>query len=62
MLRAQRAVPRVPPRVLALASRAMATRGFTRWAFDHYLEVAPPSFVTPRAGTAPSRCAAALAA
>ena len=26
MLRAQRAVPRVPPRVLALASRAMATR------------------------------------
>ena len=31
---------------LALASRAMATRRFTHWAFDHYLEVAPPSFVT----------------
>ena len=46
MLRAQRAVPRVPPRALALASRAMATRRFTHWAFDHYLEVAPPSFVT----------------
>jgi menaquinone-9 beta-reductase len=46
MLRAQRAVPRVPPRVLALASRAMATRAFTRWAFDHYLAVAPPGFVT----------------
>jgi flavin-dependent dehydrogenase len=46
MLRAQRAVPRVPPRALALASRAMATRAFTHWAFDHYLEVAPPSFVT----------------
>jgi hypothetical protein len=36
----------VPPRVLALASRAMATRRFTRWAFDHYLEVAPPTFVS----------------
>jgi flavin-dependent dehydrogenase len=46
MLRAQRAVPRVPPRVLALASRAMATRRFTHWAFDHYLEVAPPTFVS----------------
>ena len=46
MLRAQRAVPRVPPRALALLSRAMATRRFTHWAFDHYLEVAPPTFVT----------------
>jgi flavin-dependent dehydrogenase len=51
MLRAQRAVPRVPPRALALASRAMATRRFTHWAFDHYLEVAPPSFVTAAPGT-----------
>ena len=46
MLRAQRAVPRVPPRMLALMSRPMATRAFTRWSFDHYLRVAPPSFVT----------------
>jgi menaquinone-9 beta-reductase len=46
MLRAQRAVPRVPPRALALLSRAMATRRFTHWAFAHYLDVAPPSFVT----------------
>ena len=46
MLRAQRAVPRVPPRALALASRAMATRRFTHWAFNHYLEVAPPRFVS----------------
>jgi flavin-dependent dehydrogenase len=44
MLRAQRAVPRIPPRVLALASRAMATRAFTHWSFDHYLRIAPPEF------------------
>jgi flavin-dependent dehydrogenase len=52
MLRAQRAVPRVPPRVLALASRGMASRAFTHWAFGHYLEVAPPSFVTQARGAA----------
>ena len=46
MLRAQRAVPRVPPRMLALASRGMATRAFTHWSFGHYLKVAPPGFVT----------------
>ena len=51
MLRAQRAVPRVPPRALALASRAMATRRFTHWAFDHYLEVAPPASSRAARGT-----------
>ena len=44
MLRAQKVVPRVPPRLLALACRGMATRRFTHWAFDHYLKVAPPDF------------------
>jgi flavin-dependent dehydrogenase len=47
MLRAQRAVPRVPPRILALATRAMAARAFTHWAFDHYLRIAPPEFAGP---------------
>jgi hypothetical protein len=50
MLRAQRAVPRVPPRVLTLASRAMAGRAFTHWAFGHYLRIAPPDFVQERPG------------
>ncbi len=45
MLRAQRLVPRVPPRLLSLASRGMASRRFTHWAFGHYLALAPPSFV-----------------
>ena len=42
MLRAQRFVPKVPPRALALATRGMASRRFTHWAFDHYLEIAQP--------------------
>jgi digeranylgeranylglycerophospholipid reductase len=49
MLRAQRAVPRVPPRLLGLAIRGMAGRAFTHWAFGHYLRIAPPGF----AGAAP---------
>ncbi len=44
MLRAQRFVPRVPPRALTLATRAMASRAFAHWAFDHYLRIAPPEF------------------
>src|ERR671916_533527 len=45
MLRAQRLVPRVPPRVLAPAIRAMGTQRFVDWSFGHYLRIAPPSFV-----------------
>jgi menaquinone-9 beta-reductase len=50
LLRAQRLVPRVPPRVLALATRAMATRRFTHWSFGHYLRIAPPEFVAGEPG------------
>ncbi len=48
MLRVQRLVPRVPPRVLAPAVRAMGTQRFVDWSFGHYLSIAPPSFA--RAG------------
>jgi flavin-dependent dehydrogenase len=44
MLRVQRLVPRVPPRLLAPALRAMASRRFVDWSFGHYLSIAPPSF------------------
>jgi flavin-dependent dehydrogenase len=54
MLRAQRFVPAVPPRLLTLATRAMASRRFTHWAFDHYLRIAPPGFATPRPATTAS--------
>ena len=44
MLLAQRLVPRVPPRLLSAAVRGMASRRFTHWAFDHYLNIAHPAF------------------
>jgi flavin-dependent dehydrogenase len=44
MLRGQRLVPRVPPRLLSLALRAMESPRFVRWSFDHYLKIAHPSF------------------
>jgi flavin-dependent dehydrogenase len=51
MLRVQRLVPRVPPRVLGPAIRAMGTQRFVDWSFTHYLDIAPPSFAS--AGPAP---------
>jgi digeranylgeranylglycerophospholipid reductase len=45
MLRAQRLVPRVPPRLLAPGLRAMQSRRFLDWSFGHYLAIAPPEFV-----------------
>jgi len=53
MLRTQKAVPRVPPRLLAPAIRAMGTRRFVDWSFNHYLAIAPPSFVTARPARGP---------
>ena len=47
MLRVQRLVPRVPPRLLAPAVRAMSARRFVDWSFRHYLAIAPPEFAGP---------------
>jgi flavin-dependent dehydrogenase len=46
MLAAQRIVPRVPPRLLHRAIGAMQAQRFVDWSFGHYLDIAPPSFVT----------------
>jgi hypothetical protein len=43
-LRTQKAVPRVAPRLLAAALRAMERGSFVDWSFGHYLAIAPPSF------------------
>jgi flavin-dependent dehydrogenase len=51
LLRAQRLIPRVPPRLLSRSLRAMQSRRFLDFAFGHYLEIAPPEFAAP----APSR-------
>ena len=53
MLWAQRAVPRVPPRLLAPALKAMQSRRFLDWSFGHYLRIAPPSFAGPAPRRAP---------
>ena len=42
MLRTQRAVPRVPPRLLHRLLRTMQWKRFVKWSFDHYLNIAPP--------------------
>jgi flavin-dependent dehydrogenase len=44
MLRVQKLIPRVPPRILAPAIRLMASKRFVDWSFDHYLRIAPPEF------------------
>jgi menaquinone-9 beta-reductase len=55
MLRVQRLVPRVAPRLLAGSLRAIDRKRFLDWAFGHYLDVAHPDFV----GAAPARAAIA---
>jgi flavin-dependent dehydrogenase len=47
MLRVQRLIPRVPPRVLGRGLRLIERDRFIAWAFEHYLNVAPPGFVGP---------------
>ena len=44
LLRVQRLIPRVPPRLLAAALRGMSLDGFVRWSFDHYLRIAHPAY------------------
>jgi menaquinone-9 beta-reductase len=46
LLRVQRLVPRVAPRLLAPALSAMGAKRFVDWSFGHYLNIAHPSFVT----------------
>jgi flavin-dependent dehydrogenase len=44
LLRVQRLIPRVPPRLLAAALRGMSTDAFVRWSFTHYLRIAHPAY------------------
>ncbi len=62
MLRVQKLVPRVPPRLLGPAIRAMGTQSFVDWSFTHYLNIAHPSFAAAGAPSpAPARELAAAA-
>ena len=42
MLRAQRLVPRIPPRLLGPLIRLLGAKRFVDWSFEHYLRIAPP--------------------
>ena len=42
MLRVQKLVPRVPPRMLGPLIRLMGAKRFVDWSFEHYLQIAPP--------------------
>ena len=44
MLRVQKLIPKIPPRLLGPAIKAMGTKRFVDWSFRHYLAIAPPEF------------------
>jgi flavin-dependent dehydrogenase len=44
MLRVQRLIPRVAPRLLGGALRAMQAQRFVDWSFGHYLNIAHPDY------------------
>jgi flavin-dependent dehydrogenase len=48
MLRVQRTVPRIAPRLLGISLKAMQGKRFLDWSFNHYLNIAHPSFVSAR--------------
>jgi flavin-dependent dehydrogenase len=44
MLRVQKLVPKIPPRLLGPLVRLLGNRRFIKWSFSHYLQIAPPQF------------------
>jgi digeranylgeranylglycerophospholipid reductase len=54
LLRIQRLIPRVPPRLLAVALRGMSSDAFVRWSFTHYLRIAHPAYARELATPVPA--------
>jgi flavin-dependent dehydrogenase len=44
MLRVQKLVPKIPPRLLGPLVRLLGNKRFIEWSFNHYLQIAPPEF------------------
>ncbi len=44
MLRVQRLIPKVPPRLLGPIIRLLGSQRFVDWSFNHYLRIAPPEY------------------
>ncbi len=53
MLRVQRLIPHVPPRMLGVGLHAIDRQRFIDWAFGHYLAMAHPDFVGAGGGALP---------
>src|SRR3954452_19798410 len=47
LLKGQRLLPRIHPRLLPPLTRAFTRSRVAQWGFRHYLEIAPPSFAVP---------------
>ncbi len=62
MLWVQHAVPRLRPAGLRAMARAVERERVARWAFRHYLRIAPPQFALPGPGVGVRSDAAVLAA
>ena len=48
MLRVQKLIPRIPPRILGPAIKLMGSKRFINWSFNHYLAIAPPEYAGTR--------------
>jgi flavin-dependent dehydrogenase len=59
MLRVQRLVPRIAPRLLGRGLRAMEHKRFVDWSFGHYLNIAHPRFAQDAGAAHPVSVAAA---
>jgi menaquinone-9 beta-reductase len=60
LLYSQRAIGRLTPsRAVGALARAMERRRLSDWAFEHYMRIAPPSFVTRRSSSETRLTAAA---
>jgi flavin-dependent dehydrogenase len=55
MLRVQKLIPRVPPKLLGPAIRLMGSKRFIEWSFNHYLAIAPPEFAAAAPAAAEKR-------
>lgn len=52
LLRAQRLLPKIPPRLLGPIFTGLGRPGVTEWAFGKYLDIAQPGFVAAMGGSA----------
>jgi flavin-dependent dehydrogenase len=51
MLRVQRLIPKLPPRLLGPLVRLLSAKRVVDWSFDHYLKIAPPDFAAASASS-----------